>query len=81
VGGSANTGRAIGDNQASPRQGNNEASDDTASFREEMGMQDPQGALAMEELLDHEGLVWVVLKQHNKVPKQLLAVCPSSINA
>jgi hypothetical protein len=73
--------RAIGANSASPRQNNNDATDDTASFREEMGMQDPQGALTMDELLDHEGPVWVVLRQHNKVPKQLLAVFPCSINA
>jgi hypothetical protein len=75
------TGRAIGANRLIQKKTHNTDEDDTASFGEEMGIMDPQGALTMDELLDHEGEVWVVLKQHNKIPRQLLAVFPSSISA
>jgi hypothetical protein len=46
-----------------------------------MGLQDPQGALTMDELMDHEGEVWVVLKQHNRAARSLLAVFRCSLNA
>jgi hypothetical protein len=77
------TGRAIGATRTSaggdttPRR----QVDDTASFREDMGLQDPQGALTMEELMDHEGEVWVVLKQHNRSARSLLAVFGCPLNA
>jgi hypothetical protein len=77
-------GRAIGAKVHTPRGGmhaRRSPRDDTASFREEMGIQDPQGALTMEELLDHESSVWVVLKQHNRVPSELLAVFGCPVNA
>eukprot|EP00978_Attheya_sp_CCMP212_P022329 scaffold66527_cov60-Attheya_sp.AAC.2 len=78
----ATTGRAIGSTRASPQASTRQNQEDsTASFREEMGIQDPQGALTMEELLDHEGSVWVVLKQHNRSNSRLLAVFGCPVNA
>ena len=81
--GAVATGRAIGATTTSPAGGGTPRRqvDDTASFREEMGLQDPQGALTMDELMDHEGEVWVVLKQHNRAARSLLAVFGCSLNA
>jgi hypothetical protein len=82
VDGPVSTGRAIGSMRVSPQASSRQTQEDsTASFREEMGIQDPQGALTMEELLDHEGSVWVVLKQHNRSNNRLLAVFGCPVNA
>eukprot|EP00978_Attheya_sp_CCMP212_P040607 scaffold223622_cov31-Attheya_sp.AAC.2 len=79
----APAGRAIGvaTKANSPASTRASQDDSTASFREEMGIQDPQRALTMEELLDHEGSVWVVLKQHNRSNNRLLAVFGCPVNA
>eukprot|EP00978_Attheya_sp_CCMP212_P010995 scaffold26864_cov63-Attheya_sp.AAC.3 len=58
------------------------ASDSTASFRSAMGLDVPHGALTVDDLLDHEGKVWAVLKQeHSLSSRQLIAVFSSTFDA
>eukprot|EP00978_Attheya_sp_CCMP212_P042383 scaffold257299_cov32-Attheya_sp.AAC.1 len=57
------------------------ASDSTASFRSAMGLDVPHGALTVEDLLNHEGKVWAVLKQHSRSSRQLIAVFSCTFDA
>jgi hypothetical protein len=81
--GTATTGWAIGVTRtfSAASASSTGQTDSTASLREEMGIQDPNGALTMDELLDHKGPVWVVLKQHSKSANKLLVVFGCPVNA
>jgi hypothetical protein len=59
----------------------NNNSDSTESFRSAMGLDVPHGALTVDDLLDHEGKVWAVLKQHSRSTRQLVAVFASTFDA